>query len=387
MIAGTNVHKELEEQVHVEVPVEVVSREDRFGLKMWNTIQGLRALRETGLTRELELWGVLEGEVVNGIIDEVTVEWPDAEAEARVLRQMNEDDGKGEGGKKGKKEPQLAPDQRTLTEFLTGSQGGSVLESTSSSFHSALSEHRDRLAPTYYLKDVKTTKRDRPPTHPAYTRGAHIQLMLYHRMLSSLAANEVSAQQVFGRYCLDAQTNFSDKFIAELANLDMRAFASVPDDVELPPSQQWQQDPLTELLERNTLERLWGLLIEELQRTFPPTPNSSPSSVSAKPLSQPHFPLSPLLTVEYRSSVPLPGKDSLIGRHSFPLDSERLTDYLKSEVSWWRGERATVGVSLEDAWKCGWCEFADDCDWRKEKVEEGLERARLRREGVGKSGV
>src|SRR4051812_42196852 len=63
------------------VPVQVASNEDRFGLKLWNTIQGLRTLRETGLTRELEIWGIVDGQVVNGIIDEVSYTCPDPDFE------------------------------------------------------------------------------------------------------------------------------------------------------------------------------------------------------------------------------------------------------------------------------------------------------------------
>lgn len=370
MTAGSTAHKELEEQVHVEVPVEVVSREDRFGLKLWNTIQGLRALRETGLTRELEIWGVVEGEVVNGIIDEVTVECPDAEMETRVLKQLE-----GGSGDKRKKAAPIAPDQKTLTDFLTGSsQGGSILEQRHASAGLASSPLlRDRPTTTYYLKDIKTTRRESPPAHPAYTRGAHLQLMLYHRILNILTADEVTPQQVFDRYRLDHAATFSDKFIAELANLDVRAFASVPDDADLPPSS--QPDPLTELLEHNTLSALWGLLIRDLQKTFSTAPSPSPS-------------LSPLLTIEYRNPNPTPEHPALIGTRSFPLDTRFLTDYLKSEISWWRGERPTVGVGVEDAWKCGWCDFAPQCGWRRERVEEGVERARLKREGVGgRSGI
>lgn len=373
MSAGTVVHKELEEQVHIEVPVEVVSREDRHGLKMWNTIQGLRALRETGLTRELEIWGVLGGEVVNGIIDEITVECPDAGMEERVLAQTN-----GETGGKGKKEPQLAPGQKTLTDFLSGSQGASILEDQPSFLGTLRNETRQPTT-TYYLKDIKTTRRPRPPAHPAYTRGAHLQLMIYHRILYSLAANEVSAEQVFSRYHLDAAATFSDKFIAELANLDMRAFVSVPEEMEdLPPSQR-QHDPLTELLKYNTLASLWTLMVKELQYTFPPSIKTRSSSAPT---------ISPLLTVEYRNPSPTPGSDSLVGTHTFALRPDEIEAYLRTELSWWRGQRPTEGVSLEDAWKCGPCEFAEGCAWRKEKVEEGLERVRLRKQGLGvRSGV
>jgi len=90
MKQGSSVHKVLEEQVHKEVTIDVQTREDMFGLRIWNVIQGLRTLRATGMTREMEVWGVLNGEVVNGIIDEINTVCPDEEAEEKMLQNEEE---------------------------------------------------------------------------------------------------------------------------------------------------------------------------------------------------------------------------------------------------------------------------------------------------------
>ena len=57
MKQGTKIHKALEDEVHRMEPVTILTKEDGWGLRIWNVIQGLRTLKETGCTRELEIWG------------------------------------------------------------------------------------------------------------------------------------------------------------------------------------------------------------------------------------------------------------------------------------------------------------------------------------------
>ncbi|KAK5168721.1 uncharacterized protein LTR77_006030 [Saxophila tyrrhenica] len=363
MKEGSKVHKVLEEQVHTAVPVETVSKEDAFGLRIWNTIEGLRTLREDGLTRELEVWGVLQGEVVIGIIDEISTTCPDEQMEADML-----DGGASKGGKKGKKVEQLAPGQQTLTDFLTSSQTNGLLQNDSA-FLGTLHPEKPR---TYYLKDIKTRQSRTLPGPGAASRPTHMQLMLYHRLLTSLAANEVPADTVFTRYGLDPHTTFSDKFIAEIANLNVPPPTSQNDSEALEPG---REDPLTVLLAHNTLTALWTLMISEFQLTFPPT--TSPS-------------ISPLLTASFRTASAHSATEpagSIIGTRVFFFDPPIINAYLRSEMAWWKGERATVGVEVEEAYKCARCDFAEGCTWRRGRVEEGLRKARLRREGRGRSEV
>ncbi len=106
MKKGTEVHRTLELEVHEYVPVEVRSKEDSWGLRIWNVIQGLRALRVTGVTRELDVWGVVNGEVVSGVIDEVSTTCPDLELETTLRASLEE--------------VTPSPHQRTITEFFSG---------------------------------------------------------------------------------------------------------------------------------------------------------------------------------------------------------------------------------------------------------------------------
>lgn len=359
MRQGSNVHKVLEEQVHTEVRVEVRTREDMFGLRMWNVIQGLRTLRATGLTREMEVWGVLDGQVVNGIVDEVSTACPDEVMERKIL-----DNGNDAGDVKKKGAP-LDANQRTLTEYLTSSQQGArVLEDTSPWLGTLREE-----SPHFYVVDIKTRQSRSLPPAGAQMRPTQMQLMLYHRLLSSLAADEVPSERIFERYSLDANATFSDTFIAEIGNLDSNFRSDLPlassSDEQSANASLFEssKDSVTELLEHNSLASLWRHMMAEFKKTLP--------------ASQPC--LSPLLTVEYRAA----SSGSLIGRRSFAMDASLLDEYVRDELSWWKGERATKGVEIEEAFKCRICEFAEGCSWRVQKIEEAARKARLRKEASG----
>lgn len=86
MKQGSKAHQKLEDEVHATFSVEVMTKEDAWGLRFWNIIQGARTLRETGMTREMEVWGLIDGELVNGIIDELTYECPNYDMEMSTLR-------------------------------------------------------------------------------------------------------------------------------------------------------------------------------------------------------------------------------------------------------------------------------------------------------------
>lgn len=370
MREGSSVHKVLEEEVRGEaVKVTTVSNEDAFGLRIWNIIQGLRTLRATGMTRELEVWGVVDGQVVNGIIDEINTRCPDEEHEALLLEQDENARGATKGGKKG---VPLEANQQTLSSFFKSDRNTSVLED-SSPWIGALENDKPR---TFYLIDVKTRQSDSVPADGSQSRPTHVQLMLYRRLLSSLAANEVPAEQIFQRYKnLDQHIVFSDEFIAAVSQLDF----NFPDDLSQGGEDEVQltssQDSVSELLAHNTLSSLWSYMVAEFARTIP-----NPKPPSAKLTSSS---ISPLLVAEYRSAR----NGTLIGKKPFAYTEDALETYLKDEMQWWRGERPTKGVDIEDAFKCRICEFAEGCSWRQGKLEEATRKSRLRQEGRRKSEV
>ncbi|KAM0717987.1 hypothetical protein Q7P37_006319 [Cladosporium fusiforme] len=357
MKQGSSVHKVLEEQVHREVKVDVQTREDMFGLRIWNVVQGLRTLRATGMTREMEVWGILDGEVVNGIIDEINTVCSDEQAEEAMLKQ--EETGKQKG-------KPMETGQKTLTGFLQQPQNARILEEHFS--NAPTSSHHD-VPRTFYISDVKTRQSKSLPPNGSQSKPVYMQLMLYRRLLASLAANETPAERVFERYNLDPHATFSDSFIAEVGQLDFDSSDNEDDDGTYRSS----QDSVSELLAHNSLSSLWCFMIAEFARTIPNPVPPSPTVRSS---------LSKLLAVEYRSG----SSGDVIGKKSFVHNDKVLDDYIDDEVRWWRGQRATKGVDIEDAFKCRICEFAEGCSWREEKIEEAKRKARLRN-GARKSEV
>ena len=73
-----------------------------------------------------------------------------------------------------------------------------------------------------------------------------------------------------------------------------------------------------------------------------------------------------VLKVEYRHR----SDEEILGVKTFLTDKSLVREYVQDEMKWWRGEREARGVSIEEAYKCRSCEFAERCEWRINKVEE-----------------
>lgn len=339
MKQGSKVHQILEDQVHTAVHVRLETKEDAWGLRIWNVIQGLRTLRDDGLTRELEIWGTVDGLVVNGVIDELSYICPDTE----MQESLQKPDPKEE----------LPPDQATISEFFKAANGTSLAEATRSK--------RRARTKKVYLCDVKTRGVRNLPSGATF-RPTKIQLMLYHRLLATLATNNVDFSILTARYGLDPLKTFSDSFLAQIGGLHESSGQPFLDaKSELDSSQEsepnWSQDSLATLLAHHNLSAIWSLMISEFQLTLPDGADS----------------LGKVLKAEYRSR----DDGEILGSKTFAMDDLDLSAYINHEMEWWKGERQAEGVAVEEAFKCRSCEFADNCEWRIKKVEEAKEKARM----------
>ncbi|KAG6006989.1 hypothetical protein E4U21_006509 [Claviceps maximensis] len=330
MKGGTKIHKKLEDEVHTTVKIDVMTKEDEFALKLWNFIHGLRTLRETGLTRELEVWGVVDGNFVNGVIDSVSHHNPNPEFEKELVQQ---------------------------------SKGGNNQKPSTDLFMSRMRPAETAAFPSVYLADVKTRGSLTPVKKPSL-RPAKIQLMLYHRFLSQIAAGRLDFLGLFHRYGLDADKTLSDHFLAQMEDLHDEVFhdscMSDSDASGAGESIDSERTAAEELassakLKYQTLEELAFLVREEVKKAFP----------------RGHESMGQMLRVQYVHRDD--GRE--IDVHDFPVSGEVLNGYLKGYMSWWRGERKAVGVQIEEAFKCRSCEFADECSWRNAKVDKQLLKA------------
>ncbi|TQN69803.1 Exonuclease V [Colletotrichum shisoi] len=336
MKQGTKVHQDLEDQVHTTVRVNIASKEDGFGLRIWNLIQGLRALRDTGMTRELEVWGFVDGNLVIGVIDGLSFENPDP----NFVEQLSQ-----------ATEPQGQP---SITAYFPSNKPANV--------------------PQIYLTDVKTRGSMNALNSPALLRPAKVQLFLYQRFLSEMAADKLDYFGIFRRYGLDPDVPFSDSFIAQIGSLHDELFDvdMSPDGDYIPPSSASTngearvfEEPSNQTrastpdhVKYRTLRELLPLLKTALRDTLPHGADS----------------VGRLLAVEYRYR----GDGSLIDVIVFPMDDRALDLYLGTTMEWWRADREPRGVQIEEAFKCRTCEFAGDCTWRSAMDEERLQSTRRR---------
>lgn len=342
MQTGSRIHQALEDQVHTTVPVETVSKVDRFGLKIWNSIQGLRCLRKTGLTRELEIWGTVEGQVINGVIDELSFACPDADMEEKFELSRAQQSGG------------TLPLGQLSIERAFGKAKGSKMDSPDIPESVWLGDmERERRV---YITDVKTRGGQSLPKD-ASLRPTRMQLMLYRKLLESLSLNMVDAETIFARYGLAPLESFSESFIRDGGRL------GDADDSIFDPENPYTMLQANELNSHSNLSSLWSLMISEYQQTIPN--------------------ISEILRAEFRYAK----TGEVIGNKLIIYSADTIDAYTKSELEWWKGAREAKGVEIEEAFKCRTCDFAEECTWRKTKIEEATEKSRLRKVARGRSAV
>ena len=364
MRQGSAVHQKLEDSVHRRVEVPVRSREDAFALRVWNVVQGLQALRQTGITRELELWGVQGGQVVTGVVDELSYICPDRDLEEQA-------EGRGGGEKEVATEEPLEQGQLTLAEVYKKqrerqqneakgqARPNGTADGTIRSLHS-LQKRTEKV----YLTDVKTRATNSVPRGASF-RPTLYQLQLYRLLLTELIAGRVDGATVLARHGLDADARLSDAFVAsvgELADAFYDAPSSQEESAELHPASfpgsNTTRDATDVLLANNSLAKLWRVMLDEFKTTFPQGADS----------------VGRVLKAEYRE----PATGDIRGMKTFLYDGGSVEAYVADELRWWKGERGARGVAIEEAYKCGYCEFASGCEWRAQKIVESRDAHRER---------
>lgn len=272
-------HKILEEQVHKSVQVDVTTREDRWGLKLFNMYQGMQSLKDQGVTRELPVFGFLGGMFVQGIIDQISY----------INPHLRVEDDKPVPKRRGRPKTTLVPRPEIAIDLETFLVPG----------------HGKRIA---YLSDTKTRQAWSIPSE-SQARATALQLMLYHRLLSYLYSGNAEFGKLLELFGLDGGANFSDGFIAGIATLE--------------------QDVLVdELLECNSLWGMWTLLHKQMGDAI--------DGIGCE------------MGVSYRHQV----DGSMIGFKTLEYDEAMLNRHLEEVMKWWKGERGTTGVDIEEAWKC-----------------------------------
>ncbi|KAH8094725.1 exonuclease V a 5' deoxyribonuclease-domain-containing protein [Cristinia sonorae] len=243
---GRSVHKVLERELHPEVvQVETTTEEERWALRLVNMIVSMQSLLNTGRCREMHVFGILNSQVVIGIIDEVERKaipiTPQGTPRISRKRSPSKSSAPSTPTKhKSKRARTLSPAQLPLTNFFPSTPSRTESQTTVSSsppredkcIQVSSPPHMTGIVLTpspaepppppmphfkLHLSDTKTRRNASLPL-PVDMFSARMQLMLYHRLLSNLltspseSEDALDFQLLWTRMGLDHRRRFSKTF-------------------------------------------------------------------------------------------------------------------------------------------------------------------------------
>ncbi|KAK0198733.1 exonuclease V [Armillaria mellea] len=211
---GTFVHKKLELELNPEkVYVQPTTDEEYWGLRIVNMLLSIHTLLAEGCTREMPVFGFVEGVIVTGIIDEL----------------VRENAGSPDGPKRLRSPASTPRKRKKRRQVFKLSEGQSlIIDFAPSSDYTIIDLTVDEeiktegpTTPRFYqhtlrLIDTKTRRSESLPSDED-ALSSRLQLMLYHRLLSSL----ISTENPFDFIRLWEQTNvdptwqFSERFLTQ----------------------------------------------------------------------------------------------------------------------------------------------------------------------------
>ncbi|GLB35723.1 putative exonuclease V - a 5' deoxyribonuclease [Lyophyllum shimeji] len=241
---GRAIHKHLELEIRAEeLPVDVTSEEEHWALRcgldsalnlpsilicltgssLVNMLASLRCILLEGFTREMPVFGVLQNEVVVGIIDEV-VRRP--QVQPVPPKRHHASSSTTPKSKKMRRSP--SPSQPAITEFFSNENiPFSAADSELDLAEGSVAPHSDvpiipsaRSPCILHLIDTKTRRSNSLPSHQD-TLPSRIQLMLYYRLLRDLTSTSppFDFASFWRRLDVNPSATFSTRFLiqAELA--------------------------------------------------------------------------------------------------------------------------------------------------------------------------
>ncbi|KAF8560133.1 hypothetical protein OG21DRAFT_1492534 [Imleria badia] len=202
---GKSVHKALEDELRPDkLIVRVASEEERFGLRLLQLLDGFSQLISDGITRELPVFAITHGQVVLGVIDEV-LRLPLTHDQAISPRSPSSTP----SGSPPKKKPRLLSLSMqqiypSAVELPTATNAGGGAESAN--------EEQYELR----IVDYKTRRSSNLPLDED-SLSPRLQLMMYHRMLSSVLKPEAfDFDLLWSRLNLNPTEPFSSQFLKDI---------------------------------------------------------------------------------------------------------------------------------------------------------------------------
>ncbi|KAF8971669.1 exonuclease V a 5' deoxyribonuclease-domain-containing protein [Flammula alnicola] len=213
---GQAVHKELEREIKFEeLEVDITTPETRWALRIVNMLACLKGVLD-GFTREMPVFGILHGEIVVGIMDEVIkVETPlpsDDTPNTKSPKRPSTEPNSSPGSKRARTD--RSSSQTPIDRFFqspkkSANNGEAMVANTEPK-----SEKRGGY--TLYIKDNKTRKSEYLPSEDQMYSGK-MQLMIYRRLLSELVATNppYDFTPLWKKLGVDTTEIFPTKFLVQ----------------------------------------------------------------------------------------------------------------------------------------------------------------------------
>ncbi|KAJ7605078.1 exonuclease V a 5' deoxyribonuclease-domain-containing protein [Mycena polygramma] len=414
---GQFIHKELERELRPEeIEIVITTEEERWALRLITLLSSLVSLSVEGRAREIPVFGVVDGVVTVGIIDELSIR----------------DQPEPETGTKRPSDSDLPSPKRTCR---TSSPPACVAEPSPAA-----------TTPTPQCVRVIDTKTRRSNSLPSDedAEPAQLQVMLYHRLLSALLSTlaPFDFPALWATVRARPSAAFSPAFLRQaaqilgpesvpvcledvvlllrtrLAEINLPAFDRTLQIIYRPQykypelrrrdkgksreptsiSVSREEEEIAKAIEmslQDVLDRaaalesralLTDLSAPEMQTELPDSgrPNTDSTKGEGSSRAREKEP-----TLADLSDCQPPAKPQehvqspdIIGTKDFLMDDAHLDTYLHNALEWWRGKRKPRGVSDRQTGRCFSCEYREGCEWREQKAAEKASEAKLKRRGL-----
>ncbi|THV01421.1 hypothetical protein K435DRAFT_853830 [Dendrothele bispora CBS 962.96] len=432
---GKSIHKKLEQEVRPEeVVVEVTTNEERWALRFLNMISSFDSLILLGYSREIPVFGLVHGYVTIGVIDEVRrlpVNRVQTSKKSPVPPR-----GTSRSGKESHNTSSTL--QTPITAFLSPRKDSSAERETTYSLHlldtktrrkNSLPDDEDAVSSRLQLMlysrlltdllgpfDFNTfwEKLDLDPNTPfSETFLYQMGLLVNSSSPSVLCLADIHGLWIRTVSRLDVAG--VDPTLELVYRLQMstskqgakrkRANENV-DGISIDDIKKIEEDEIARAIQAS-LEDLptqdtadssnSGLNSDRIDQILSPnalraaSPNNDGNVLGDDPelawaiqlsllthSNASHFPSQDAVQ-NLASDIEGTSEDApIIGSKQFTFDGMFLDSYLDDVLQWWRGTRKPRGVSLQQSWRCSFCEYRQGCEWREQKAKEIEEKLKNR---------
>ncbi|KAF7302809.1 hypothetical protein MKEN_01242800 [Mycena kentingensis (nom. inval.)] len=330
---GRFIHKELERELKPEdIRVLITSEEERWAIRLINFVSSLLSLGLEECAREIPVVGLVNGIVVVGIVDELTLN----------------------GGS-----IRVSDTKTRRTDTLPSDEDAEPAKLQLMVYYRLLRAQLDQTTPFDYPTLWTALHLDpAAPFSPEFLAQLDGDTDASLRCLGDVATFVAQRVKEMSLPPLDRTLTIVYRSQNKYGRRPQRT-STVPVDPELAQAIQL------------SLAQSDAEFEAELQKVL---------RTSAAELDMPAPQVDPIPEPTTRLPV-----NTIIGTKDFSMNDAVLDAYLLDAIAWWRGLRKARGVAERQTRRCFSCEYFNDCEWREQKGREMLEEVRRRREAAGQA--